>query len=86
MRLPTTFLEPEAIAAFSDEARRAVYEAIALRRDVRHFRAEEDVDAETLERILEGAHQAPSVGFSQPWVSFWCDRAVRERIGELLLS
>ena len=87
MRLPTTFLEPEAIAAFSDEARRAVYEAIALRRDVRHFRAEEDVDAETLERILEGAHQAPSVGFSQPWGFILVrDRAVRERIRRSFLA
>ncbi|HEY2516088.1 MAG TPA: nicotinate-nucleotide--dimethylbenzimidazole phosphoribosyltransferase [Polyangiaceae bacterium] len=60
-------LVPQAIARFSEEARRAVYEVIALRRDVRHFRPGEDVDEATLERILAAAHQAPSVGFSQPW-------------------
>jgi nicotinate-nucleotide--dimethylbenzimidazole phosphoribosyltransferase len=60
-------LEPEEIARFSDEARRAVYDVIALRRDIRHFRRDEGVDDQTLERILEAANLAPSVGFSQPW-------------------
>jgi nicotinate-nucleotide--dimethylbenzimidazole phosphoribosyltransferase len=87
MRLPTTFLDPEAIAAFPDEARRAVYQAIALRRDVRHFRAEEDVDPAVLERILEAAHQAPSVGLSQPWGFVLVrERAVRERIRQSFLA
>jgi nicotinate-nucleotide--dimethylbenzimidazole phosphoribosyltransferase len=60
-------LEPEEIARFSDEARRAVYDAIELRRDVRHFVPGAPVDDATLERILRAAHHAPSVGFSQPW-------------------
>ncbi len=60
-------LEPEAIGRFSDEARRAVYDAIALRRDVRHFVRGQDVDETTLLRVLGAAHLAPSVGFSQPW-------------------
>ena len=87
MRLPTTFLDPEAVAAFSEEARRAVYVAIALRRDVRHFRTEPDVDPETLQRILEAAHQAPSVGLSQPWGFVLVrDRALRERIRQSFLA
>lgn len=87
MRLPSTFLDPEAIAAFPDEARRAVYEAIALRRDVRHFRSDCEVDPATLERILEAAHQAPSVGLSQPWGFVLVrDRAVRERIRQSFLA
>ena len=49
------------------DARRAVYDVIALRRDVRHFRADAPVDEATLARILGAAHPAPSVGFSQPW-------------------
>ena len=49
----------------SDEAA-AVYRAIALRRDMRHFRPD-PVPAEVLERLLEAAHLAPSVGFMQPW-------------------
>ena len=46
--------------------RRGVYEAIARRRDMRSFRPEA-VPWETLSRILMAAHQAGSVGFSQPW-------------------
>jgi nicotinate-nucleotide--dimethylbenzimidazole phosphoribosyltransferase len=57
----------ECVERFSDEARRAVYDVIALRRDVRHFRDQQDVDEQTLARILGAAHLAPSVGFSQPW-------------------
>jgi nicotinate-nucleotide--dimethylbenzimidazole phosphoribosyltransferase len=60
-------LVPECVERFSEEARRAVYDAISLRRDVRHFREGADVDEETLLRILGAAHLAPSVGFSQPW-------------------
>jgi nicotinate-nucleotide--dimethylbenzimidazole phosphoribosyltransferase len=87
MRLPSTFLDPEAIGVFPEEARQAVYEAIALRRDVRHFRVDSDVDAATLERILEAAHQAPSVGLSQPWGFILVrDRAVRERIRQSFLA
>jgi nicotinate-nucleotide--dimethylbenzimidazole phosphoribosyltransferase len=79
-------LEPEAVARFSDEARKAVYEAIALRRDVRHFVADRDVDEETVQRILGAAHLAPSVGFSQPWGFVVVrDRARRERIRESFL-
>jgi nicotinate-nucleotide--dimethylbenzimidazole phosphoribosyltransferase len=87
MRLPTPFLDPEAIAAFPDEARRAVHDVIALRRDIRHFRADRDVDPEILERILEAAHRAPSVGLSQPWGFVVVrDRHVRERIRRSFLA
>jgi nicotinate-nucleotide--dimethylbenzimidazole phosphoribosyltransferase len=60
-------LIPETVFAFTDEARRAVYDAIALRRDVRHFRPETEIEEGVLERVLAAAHLAPSVGFSQPW-------------------
>ncbi|OZC47066.1 5,6-dimethylbenzimidazole synthase [Rhodococcus sp. 14-2483-1-1] len=49
------------------EAALSVYAAIRSRRDVR---AEFDgtvVDDDTLRRILGAAHQAPSVGNTQPW-------------------
>jgi nicotinate-nucleotide--dimethylbenzimidazole phosphoribosyltransferase len=65
--LSAPVLEPEAITRFSDEARRAVYEVIELRRDVRHFVPDAPVDDAAVERILHAAHRAPSVGFSQPW-------------------
>lgn len=44
----------------------AIYRVIAARRDMRHFTGGE-VAPETLRRLLEAAHQAPSVGFMQPW-------------------
>ncbi|MFZ6046606.1 5,6-dimethylbenzimidazole synthase [Pseudomonas sp. CR3202] len=52
--------------AFSIEERAAVYRAIAERRDMRHFSGGE-VAPELLARLLEAAHQAPSVGLMQPW-------------------
>jgi len=52
--------------AFSDEERAAVYRAIAERRDMRHFCGGEVAPA-LLARLLEAAHQAPSVGLMQPW-------------------
>ncbi len=60
-------LEPEAAERFTDDARRAVYDVIALRRDVRHFDPAREVDEEMLLRVLAAAHAAPSVGLSQPW-------------------
>ncbi|MEX6502599.1 5,6-dimethylbenzimidazole synthase [Pseudomonas zhanjiangensis] len=52
--------------AFSEAERAAVYRAIAERRDMRHFCGGE-VAPEVLARLLEAAHQAPSVGLMQPW-------------------
>ncbi len=75
------WLTPEAAEAFPEADRRALYDAVALRRDVRHFRAGLDVDAATLDRILGAAHRAPSVGHSQPWRFILVrDLARRQRI------
>ena len=49
-----------------DAARAALAGVIAERRDVRRFRPD-PVDDALLERVLEAAHRAPSVGLSQPW-------------------
>lgn len=43
-----------------------MYRAVELRRDMRHFRPD-PVAEEVLERLLQAAHLAPSVGFMQPW-------------------
>jgi nicotinate-nucleotide--dimethylbenzimidazole phosphoribosyltransferase len=51
---------------FAPAAKQAVYDAIALRRDIRSFRPD-PVPEETLLRILAAAHRAGSVGFMQPW-------------------
>ena len=52
--------------AFSAAERAAVYRAIAERRDMRHFSGGR-VEPEVLARLLQAAHQAPSVGLMQPW-------------------
>jgi nicotinate-nucleotide--dimethylbenzimidazole phosphoribosyltransferase len=51
---------------FSDDERASIYRVIAERRDIRRFRPDE-VDDETLTRVLSAAHSAPSVGLMQPW-------------------
>lgn len=53
--------------AFSDTERRAVYRAIAERRDMRQFTPGATVPEEVLARLLAAAHAAPSVGLMQPW-------------------
>ncbi|MGZ3428795.1 MAG: nitroreductase family protein, partial [Polyangia bacterium] len=71
---------------FSDEDRRAVYDVIGKRRDIRHFRADAPLADDVLVRILGAAHQAPSVGYSQPWDFVVVrDRARRERIRQSFL-
>jgi 5,6-dimethylbenzimidazole synthase len=52
---------------FSAAERSAVYRALRERRDVRTGYLPQRVDDATLYRLLEAAHQAPSVGFMQPW-------------------
>lgn len=70
--------------AFSAAERAAVYRAIAERRDMRHFCGGE-VAPELLLRLLEAAHQAPSVGLMQPWRFIRIGRpALREAIHGLV--
>ena len=52
---------------FSEQERESFYKAIYSRRDVRSNFTSEPIDTQVLMRILEAAHHAPSVGFSQPW-------------------
>ncbi len=51
---------------FSESERAAVYRAIYERRDMRHF-VPGPVDPAVLQRLIEAAHHAPSVGYMQPW-------------------
>jgi 5,6-dimethylbenzimidazole synthase len=52
---------------FSNQEKSGLYKAIHTRRDVRsHFNSKPIAD-DVLARILNAAHHAPSVGFSQPW-------------------
>lgn len=73
----------ELAGRFPEPARDAVFEAIYRRRDVRRFRGTGIAPA-VLRRVLDAAHQAPSVGFMQPW-SFILIRSVdtRRRVKDL---
>jgi len=71
---------------FDETARAAVYDVIARRRDIRHFRPDAPIDDAVLERILAAAHAAPSVGLSQRWrFVIVRDRDRRARIRESFL-
>jgi len=51
---------------FNSQERASFYRLIGARRDVRHFRPD-PIPADALQRVLEAAHAAPSVGLMQPW-------------------
>lgn len=50
----------------NNEEKEAVYKVIYKRRDIRSF-LPDAIPEEVVERILQAAHHAPSVGFMQPW-------------------
>jgi 5,6-dimethylbenzimidazole synthase len=51
---------------YSDAELAAVYRVISERRDMRHF-LPTHIEPDIFKRILQAAHQAPSVGLMQPW-------------------
>jgi 5,6-dimethylbenzimidazole synthase len=53
--------------ALTGPEKEGLYKAIFSRRDVRSHFIKKSIPNEALVRILEAAHHAPSVGFSQPW-------------------
>ena len=72
-------LDPAEIEAF--------YQVAGARRDIRNGFLPDPVDDGVLTRILAAAHQAPSVGLSQPWdFLILRDREVRERVRRLALA
>jgi len=52
---------------FTEDEKAGFYKAIFSRRDVRSHFTTKPIDDKVLTRILNAAHHAPSVGFSQPW-------------------
>ncbi|WP_308015360.1 nicotinate-nucleotide--dimethylbenzimidazole phosphoribosyltransferase [Pseudonocardia sp. ICBG1293] len=61
------------------------YDVLHSRRDVRTGFRPDPVDDEVLTRVLQAAHAAPSVGFSQPWDFVLVrDAGVRERVHALV--
>lgn len=51
---------------YSAEEIQAIYRVIRERRDMRHFHPQPLADGQ-LARFIAAGHQAPSVGFMQPW-------------------
>lgn len=60
-------LENDMSAGFTDEEKNGLYKAIFSRRDVRSRFTSRLIEHDVLTRVLNAAHHAPSVGFSQPW-------------------
>ncbi len=54
-------------AGFDEIERQAVYRAIRERRDVRRGYLPEPIPDDLMDRLLQAAHDAPSVGLMQPW-------------------
>jgi 5,6-dimethylbenzimidazole synthase len=55
-----------ASTTFAEAEREAIFKVMCGRRDVRQF-LPDPIPDESLRRILQMAHMAPSVGFMQPW-------------------
>jgi nicotinate-nucleotide--dimethylbenzimidazole phosphoribosyltransferase len=51
---------------FGDRERRAFYDIVGARRDIRRFRPD-PLEPALVERVLAAAHAGPSVGHCQPW-------------------
>ncbi|MFE4975462.1 nicotinate-nucleotide--dimethylbenzimidazole phosphoribosyltransferase [Kitasatospora sp. NPDC056651] len=66
---PAEPAEPRGPAApgFDEAGRDAVHQVIRERRDIRNGFRPDPIPHEVLIRVLEAAHTAPSVGYSQPW-------------------
>ncbi len=68
---------------FTNEEKNGFYKAIFSRRDVRSRFISKTIDEQVLTRILNAAHHAPSVGFSQPWNFILIkDQKTKKRIKE----
>jgi nicotinate-nucleotide--dimethylbenzimidazole phosphoribosyltransferase len=65
----------------------AFYRLVAARRDMRNGFLPDPISDDVLTRVLTAAHQAPSVGLSQPWDFIVVrDRKLRERVHGLARS
>jgi 5,6-dimethylbenzimidazole synthase len=72
--------------AYPAAEREAIYRVIRERRDMRHF-LPDPLPEGLLRRLLEAAHQGPSVGYMQPWRFIRItDRNLRGRIHALALA
>src|ERR671918_115557 len=74
-------------ASFSSTEKEVLYKTIFSRRDVRsRFISGRVIPNDVLLRILNAAHHAPSVGFSQPWNFILIkDKSIRAEVKESFL-
>jgi 5,6-dimethylbenzimidazole synthase len=74
-------------SSFSELEKEGLYKAIFSRRDVRsHFITDKNIPDAVIFRILNAAHHAPSVGFSQPWNFIVIkDKSTRRQVKESFL-
>jgi 5,6-dimethylbenzimidazole synthase len=75
-------------SSFSDSEKEGLYKAIFSRRDVRsRFHTDKSLPDDVLFRILDAAHHAPSVGFSQPWNFILIkNKSIRRQVKESFLK
>ena len=77
---------PSPARVFTETEKQALYDVIYARRDVRNEFRPEPVAEDALNRVLQAAHAAPSVGLSQPWNFILIrDRARRAAIRQAFL-
>ncbi|MBI3514449.1 MAG: 5,6-dimethylbenzimidazole synthase [Proteobacteria bacterium] len=76
--MATATLAPAAAPRFDTAFRTRLRELLVWRRDVRRFRPDA-LPAGTLDRLIEAAALAPSVGLSQPWRFVMVDDPARRR-------
>jgi 5,6-dimethylbenzimidazole synthase len=55
------------VDSFTISEKEGLYKAVFSRRDIRSHFNDKKIPDDVLVRILNAAHHAPSVGFSQPW-------------------
>jgi 5,6-dimethylbenzimidazole synthase len=80
-------MEMRRAAGFNESARLGVYRAIRERRDVRRGFLPESLPDDVLYRLLDAAHNAPSVGLMQPWRFIVVrDIAVRQAVHNIFLD
>ena len=59
-------MSPE-LDSFTISEKEGLYKAVFSRRDIRSHFVDKKIQDEALAKILNAAHHAPSVGYSQPW-------------------
>jgi len=72
---------------FTEQDQDSLYRIIQARRDMRHFVPDTHVPEDVLQRLLQAAHAAPSVGLMQPWRFIHIkNKTLRKSISQLVTT